>query len=109
MKNPNVSYRLFGFRRPLRPRFGVANLDICPNVVDSIDKPEGMRLLLSRQPAITQSLWEQQVIVMTLAPTVPVSQPQLSSTKATQGWCCFRKDNDNGVGRTNVRRSCAEL
>ena len=42
MKNPNVSCRLFGFRRPLSSRFGVANLDICPNVVDSIDKPEGL-------------------------------------------------------------------
>ena len=42
MKNPNVSYRSFGFRRPLSSRFGVANLDICPNVVDSIDKPEGL-------------------------------------------------------------------
>src|SRR5260370_38458313 len=42
MKNPSVSYRLFGFRRPLSSRFGVAHLDICPNVVDSIDKPEGL-------------------------------------------------------------------
>ena len=42
MKNPNASYRLFGFRRPLSSRFGVANLDICPNVVDSIDKPVGL-------------------------------------------------------------------
>jgi hypothetical protein len=41
-KNLNVSYRLFGFRRPLSSRFGVANLDICPNVVDSRDNPEGL-------------------------------------------------------------------
>ena len=46
---------------------------------------------------------------MTLAPTVLVSQAQPNSTKATQGWCCFRKDKDHGVDRTNVRRSCAEL
>ena len=56
MKNPNVKYRLIGFRRPFSTRFGVANLDICPNVVESVDKPEGLRLLHSRQPAITQSL-----------------------------------------------------
>ena len=42
MKNPNVTYRLIGFRRPFSSRFGVANLDICPNVVESIDKPEGL-------------------------------------------------------------------
>ena len=48
LNNPNVSYRLFGFRGPLSSRFGVANLDICPNVVDSIDKPEGPGVCFTR-------------------------------------------------------------
>jgi hypothetical protein len=55
MKNPNVSYRLFGFRRP---HSFVANLDICPNVVDSIDKPEGLApasLAATRNYTITLS------------------------------------------------------
>ena len=42
-ENPNVSYRPIGFSLvPLSFRFGVANLDICPNVVEALDKPAGL-------------------------------------------------------------------
>jgi hypothetical protein len=41
-QNPNVSNRQIGFTLPLSFRFGVANLDICPNVVEALDKPAGL-------------------------------------------------------------------
>jgi hypothetical protein len=85
MKNPNVSYRYLDSA-------GRSVLDLVSQISTSAQmlsslstNPRAWRLLHSRQPAITQSLWVQEVIFMTLAPTVPVPQPQLSSTKATQG------------------------
>ena len=43
MRIPNVSYRPIGFSPvPLSFRFGVANLDICPNVVEALDKTAGL-------------------------------------------------------------------
>jgi hypothetical protein len=42
VKNPNVSYRPIGFSLPVSLRSGVANLDICPNVVEALDKPAGL-------------------------------------------------------------------
>jgi hypothetical protein len=85
MKNPNV-YIVY------LDSAGLSVLDLVSHISTSAQmlsaqstNPRAWRLLHSRQPAITQSLWVQEVIVMTLAPTVPVPQPQRSSTKATQG------------------------
>jgi hypothetical protein len=66
-------------------RFGVINLDICRNTGEALDKPTGLAMVHSRQPAFIQSLAVQGVVVMTVASPVPLSQPQLSSRKTREG------------------------
>jgi hypothetical protein len=87
----------------------VDKLDICRNTVEVLIQPDGGHPLHSAQPAFTQSLRVQEVLVMTLAPPMPVSQRQLNSRRTIQSECCFRRDKDHGVDHTKVRRSCAEL
>ena len=114
IQNPNVSYRQIGLTLPLSFRFGVANLvsqiSTSAQMLSRLStKPRGWCLLHSGQPAFTQSLRVQGVVVITLAPPVPISQPQPNSRKAIQVSVVFERTEDHGVDHTEVRRSCAEL
>ena len=85
MKNPTVSYRPIGFSLPLSLRSGVASLDICPNVVEALDKPACLASASLPATCVLTITSSARVAVVTLAPPVPVFQPQHDSRKAIQG------------------------